>query len=222
MNYRHELKHLISYSDMLAVRSRLKAIASYDEHACDGKYFIRSLYFDNLRDKALREKTDGVNVREKFRIRCYDLDPMAVFLEKKSKINNLCSKEVIRLSRETAEAVSTGNFELLSKHKESLAKELFVKMKSEGIKPKVIVDYTREAFIFAPGNVRVTIDTNIRTGLNRTDFLNRECVTLPTGNNIVLEVKWDSYLPDIIKDAVQLQNCRTEAFSKYAQCRIYM
>ena len=85
-----------------------------------------------------------------------------------------------------------------------------------------IVDYTREPFVFAPGNVRVTLDYNIRTGLKCTDFLNPDCVTVPAGDApIILEVKWDEFLPNIIRDAVQLDGRRSAAFSKYAACRIY-
>ena len=54
--YRNEWKHLITLSDMIAIRQRLRAVAKPDPHAIDGKYIIRSLYFDNARDKALREK----------------------------------------------------------------------------------------------------------------------------------------------------------------------
>ena len=75
MDYRHEWKHEISTSDMIAIRQRMRAIAKSDTHALDGKYRIRSLYFDNLADRALREKIDGANCREKFRIRYYNGDP---------------------------------------------------------------------------------------------------------------------------------------------------
>ena len=103
-----------------------------------------------------------------------------------------------------------------------LCRELYTKMISQGLRPKTIVDYTRDPFVFAPGNVRVTIDYNIRTGLFRTDFLNPKTVTVPAGESpIILEVKWDEYLPDIIKDAVTIPGRRMSAFSKYAQCRIY-
>ena len=65
--YRHEWKHVLNIGDLLILRQRLRAIMESDPHAIDGKYQIRSLYFDNLDDKALREKIDGVNMREKFR-----------------------------------------------------------------------------------------------------------------------------------------------------------
>lgn len=221
VNYRHEKKHTISYGDALEIRSRLSIIARPDAHAVGGKYFIRSLYFDNSADKALNEKLDGVNYREKFRIRCYNLDPSAVFLEKKSKINGLCLKESVKLSSECSREISAGNFGSLKSCDENLIREFLQSMTNTGNAPKTIVDYMREPFVYAPGNVRVTIDSDIRTGISQTDFLSPDVVTVPTGGDIVLEVKWDEFLPDIIRDAVALRNCTTTAFSKYAACRIY-
>ena len=222
MQYRHELKHEISMADMFALRSRLSAVAKRDEHAIDGKYLIRSMYFDNVSDKALREKLDGVNIREKFRIRYYNNDTSIIHLEKKSKINGLCAKESTLISKEQARLISDGSYEWMKESGDKLLTELYSKMLCQGLRPKTIVDYTREPFVFAPGNVRVTLDYNIRTGIKCTDFLNTECVTVPAAQNvIILEVKWDEYLPDIIRDAVQLKGYRTEAFSKYAACRRY-
>ncbi len=221
MQYRHEYKHEISYSDMLVLRSRLGAVMKRDIHAINGKYFIRSLYFDNAQDKALTEKINGVNIREKFRIRYYNYDTSVIYLEKKSKINGLCHKESVLLTEEEAQAVVNGELGWMTNRSEPLLHELYSKMMSQGLRPKTIVDYEREPFVFSPGNVRVTIDSNIRTGLNCTDFLNPRCVTVPTVDAIILEVKWDEYLPDIIRNAVQLSSCRTDTFSKYAVCRMY-
>lgn len=222
MKYRHEWKHEINYCDMLVLRQRLSAVAKRDPHSVDGKYLIRSLYFDNVSDKALREKINGVNIREKFRIRYYNNDASLIHLEKKCKVNGLCLKESATLSTQQARAIAKGDYEWMIKSEIPLIAELYSKIKNQGLRPKTIVDYTREPFVFAPGNVRVTLDYNIRTGLNCTDFLNPDCVTVPAGDApIILEVKWDEYLPDIIRDAVQLPSCRAGAFSKYAACRIY-
>lgn len=222
MKYRREWKHEISYGDMLALSKRLSLVMKRDSHAFDGKYKVRSLYFDNASDKALWEKIDGVNVREKFRIRYYNDDSSLIHLEKKSKINGLCRKESATIFAEQAQAIVCGDYEWIVKSGVPLLQELYSKMMSQGLRPKTIVDYTREPFVFAPGNVRVTLDYNIRTGFSCVDFLNPNCVTVPVGDKtIILEVKWDEYLPDIILDAVQLPNCRVGAFSKYAVCRMY-
>ncbi len=222
MKYRNERKCEINYSDMLTLRSRLSAVAKYDMHAMDGKYRVCSLYFDNALDKALREKIDGVNKREKFRIRFYNDDTSVIYLEKKSKINGLCMKQSVSVSKEQVQAIVEGNLGWMPESNVPLVIELYSKMMSQGLRPKIIVEYTREPFVYVPGNVRVTIDSNIRTGMQCADFLNPNLVTIPAGDSpIILEIKWDEYLPEIIKDIVQIGGRRVAAYSKYAACRIY-
>lgn len=222
MDFRHEWKHEINLSDMLAIRQRLKIIAKPDVHAIDGKYKIRSLYFDDPTDKALREKKHGVNRREKFRIRYYNDDTSLIQLEKKSKINGLGNKKKAVLTAEQSQSIVDGNFLWMADSDDPLIQEFYQKIIVQGLRPKTIVDYTREPFVYAPGNVRITLDYNIRTGLNCTDFLNPDCITIPAGDApIILEVKWDAFLPSVIRDAVQLNHRRASAFSKYAACRIY-
>ncbi len=222
MKYRHEIKCEIGLGDMLVLRQRLNAVAKRDSHTQNGKYQIRSLYFDDVNDTALREKIDGVNIREKFRIRYYNYDTSFIRLEKKSKINGLCSKESVVIGKETAMAIASGDLDSLMNIEAPLVRELYVKMKNRGLRAKTIVDYTREAFVFEAGNVRITIDSDIRTGLCGTDFLNPDAVTVPAGASpMILEIKWDGFLPDIIRDIVQLENRSVGAFSKYAACRIY-
>ncbi len=220
--YRHEWKHELNRLDLLSIRARLRAVMEPDPHAVDGKYFIRSLYFDNLNDKALREKLDGVDLREKFRIRYYNGDTSLIHLEKKSKVNGLGTKFSARLSAEEAQAVVDGDIDWMLASDHPLIQELYCKMRYQGMRPKTIVDYTREPFIYRAGNVRVTFDYDIRTGLRSTDFLNPGCVTIPAGDApILMEVKWDAFLPSIIRDIVQTPGRHATAFSKYAQCRIY-
>lgn len=222
MQFRHEWKHEISYVDLLSLRSRLSAVMQQDSHAVNGRYKIRSLYFDNIKDKALLEKIDGVNTREKFRVRYYNDNLSFILLEKKSKINGLCNKEQVAITLEEAQLIANCDIETFSQSKKPLIKELCYKMQIEGLRPKTIVDYIREPFVYAPGNVRVTIDYDIRTGLTGTDFLNSDCIMVPAGNApIILEVKWDEFLPAIIRDVVQVPGTHTSAFSKYAVCRIY-
>lgn len=222
MDFRHEWKHEIGAADLIAIRQRMGAVARPDLHAVDGKYRIRSLYFDNASDQALREKLDGVSRREKFRIRYYNGDLSLIHLEKKSKLGGLGSKESAPLTAEEAQAIVDGRTGWMLEGGRPLVRELYSKMRVRGLRPRTIVDYTREPFIYSPGNVRVTLDYDIRTGLGSTDFLDPDCVTVPAGDApIILEVKWDNYLPEIIRAAVQLEGRRSSAFSKYAQCRVY-
>ena len=222
MDYRHEWKHELNRHDLLSLRPRLQAVMEPDPHARDGKYEIRSLYFDNLSDKALREKIDGVNRREKFRIRMYNRDPSVIHLEKKSKLNGLGTKYSADLTAEEVRRLLDGDLDWMPGSGRPLVQELCCRMRDQGLRPRTIVDYTREPFIYAPGNVRVTFDYDIRTGLSSTDFLDPDCPTIPAGDApILMEVKWDAYLPSIIRDIVQIPGRPASAFSKYAQCRIY-
>ena len=221
--FRNEIKHIISLADKAAICANMRAIASTDAHADDsGGYLIRSLYFDNIDDKALREKIIGISEREKFRIRYYDGDTSFIKLEKKVKRGGLGYKVTARLTAEEAQRIVDGDTDWMPDSGIALIVELYSKMKGQLLRPKTIVDYDRTPFIYAPGNVRVTIDENIRTGLRCTDFLDPDCITIPAGEPvIILEVKWDEYLPEIIKRAVQVKGVRQSAFSKYQTCRIY-
>lgn len=223
MVYRNEIKHEISAADKAAICASMRAVARPDPHAGpDGRYLIRSLYFDTPADKALREKLDGVSEREKFRIRFYNGDPSVMHLEKKVKRGGLGYKVSAPITAEEAQRIVDGDTNWMAVSGRGLIVELYAKMKSEGLRPKTIVDYTRTPFVYGPGNVRVTIDENIRTGLGCTDFLNPRCVTVPAGEPVILlEVKWDDYLPAVIRRTVAVKSRRGAAFSKYQTCRIY-
>lgn len=222
MNLRHEWKHEISPADLAVLRQRLRAAARPDGHGRDGVYQIRSLYFDTPEDRVLREKLDGLDRREKFRIRCYDGNYSCIRLEKKSKINGLCGKESAPLTAGEVRGLLAGERAWMTGSGRNLVWELYSKMTAQRLGPKTIVDYTREAYVYGPGNIRVTMDYGIRTGLGSTDFLDHGSVTIPVpGSPIILEVKWDAFLPDTIRAAVALEGRRTAPYSKYAACRAY-
>ena len=222
MNFRHEWKHIINQGDAVILRQRLKSVMKNDENAVDGKYFIRSLYFDTPADTALREKVDGVSRREKFRIRFYNFNTTVIHLEKKSKISGLCSKQSADLTEEQVRKIISGDIDWMKSDDNTLIRELHQKMTVQQLKPKTIVDYWREPFVYEAGNVRVTLDYEIRTGLGSKDYFSKDCPTVSVPDNpIILEVKWDEFLPTVIRNAIQIGDRKTSAFSKYATCRIY-
>lgn len=219
--FRHELKHYINPVDYITLRQRLKTIMKSDNHGgANGKYKVRSLYFDTPDDKVLREKIDGINNREKFRLRVYDNDFSFIRLEKKSKKNGLCQKLNAKISPAECELIISGGLTLAACRAEPLLVELYAKMQFQRLKPKTIVEYWREAFIYPPGNVRVTLDSDLRTGLSSIDFLNPDAPLIKAHNTIILEVKYDEFLPEIIANIIQIGCRERSAFSKYAACRI--
>lgn len=224
-HYRHELKYSIPFSEYMAMRCRLRSLMTADPHTGpDGMYRIRSVYFDNSDDKALREKTDGIQNREKFRIRYYNDDFSFITLEKKMKINNLCLKYDARITEEECRNILNGDLGFMKMHPQELVRELYAKMKYQRLRPRVLVSYLREPYIFKPGNVRVTFDSDIRTTLYNGEFLAEKVTDISatdTPTDMILEVKYDAFLPQIIQDLIQVKNIRQQAFSKYGACRRY-
>ena len=221
--YRHELKYQITPADHLALRQRLRAVMQRDPHTgADGLYTIRSVYFDNYRDKALREKIDGVQRREKFRIRYYNDDLSFITLEKKLKHNDLCMKVDAPLTAEDYRRLLQAPGPWMLEHPEPLVRELYCKMKTQQLRPRVLVSYVREPYVYAAGNVRVTFDSNIRTSLFARDFSGGTVPDISAANapgDIILEVKYDAFLPEAIRALLQTGALRQQAFSKYGACR---
>ena len=117
--------------------------------------------------------------------------------------------------------ILTGDTAWLAAGGRPLLTAFYVDMKTRGLRPKCVVEYMRVPFVYGPGNVRVTIDWNIRTGPPG-PFLDPCGLTLPVeGSPMLLEVKWDDYLPGIIRRATALKDRSAAAFSKYAACRVY-
>lgn len=221
--FRHELKYEITYEEYLSLRSRLKQVMKSDSHARDdGRYRIRSIYFDNIYDKALLEKVNGAVFREKFRIRYYNDDCSYLLLEKKIKNNHLCRKVSKELTREECDSLLSPDAAFLKRQENPLAQELRIKMKTQLLRPRVMVSYLREPYIYAAGNVRITFDSDIRTSLFARQFFHSDrhdiCAADVPGV-MILEIKYDDFLPEIISHMVQSGRIRVQAFSKYAICR---
>ncbi|MBQ4424860.1 MAG: polyphosphate polymerase domain-containing protein [Lachnospiraceae bacterium] len=222
-HYRHEQKFQIPYADYVGLRRRIRPIMKADPHAnADGLYRIRSIYFDNSDDKALREKIDGIDRREKFRIRYYNDNFSFITLEKKMKIDDLCLKYDAEITEEECRRIVSGDIAFMKDHPSELVKELYVKMRCQRLRPRVLVTYVREPYIYPAGNVRVTFDSQIRTSLFHQEFLTKDVVDISatdTPQDMILEVKFDAFLPAVIQDLIQIPGIRQQASSKYGVCR---
>ncbi|MCI8798909.1 polyphosphate polymerase domain-containing protein [Acetatifactor muris] len=221
--FRHELKYEIEYARYLELRSRLRTVMKSDPHAGEGgSYLIRSIYFDNYQDKALREKRDGVSIREKFRIRYYNDDLSLILLEKKVKDNSLCRKLDAEISEPECRQLLEGRLNWMRGHPSALVQELYAKMRYQLLRPRVLVSYVREPYVYGAGNVRITFDSRIRTTLYHRTFLEEQTVDISAAEipqNRILEVKYDGFLPEIIRSLLQADGIRQQAFSKYEACR---
>ena len=218
--FRHEWKYPLNLAEIEVLRRKLGFVMQIDPHAIDGKYQIRSLYFDNFDDKALAEKVNGDYERSKFRIRIYNGDDSFISLEKKVKVGNLTQKFGARITREEYEKIVRGDIRWMLGDKRALLTELYYRMTTESMRPKTLVEYTRYPFVYEPGNVRITLDYNIRSGIFGTDLFSEQIMPFADAPNIV-EVKYDHFLPDVIAGLVNYADHPRTALSKYAACRIF-
>lgn len=221
--WRQELKYTVLENESRVTAVRLAAFMDRDTHVgARTEYLIRSLYFDNLYDKVLKEKLSGVAIRDKFRIRYYDFDPNFIRLEKKSKRYSLGHKYQCSMTAAEVERLLNDDWEWMAEADRPLLRELYLKMKLELYRPSVIVDYRREPFTYRHGNVRITFDREIRACKNTAAFFQKDAPTVPVlpDGKCIMEVKYDDFLPDVVNRTVLTTRSKEQAYSKFAACRI--
>ena len=222
--YRHEYKYVCNAMENAILKTRAQGILKRDEHAGpDGAYTIRSLYFDDLEDRCYYENESGIGERDKYRIRIYNGDISRITLEKKSKERGMTLKKSAGISKEQCRQLMNGRAPSIAEDMAGSLKQLLSEMYLKNMRPKVIVEYIRYPFIEKNGNVRITFDEAVSSSNELDRFLQKDLVFRPVmerGRGI-LEVKWDAYLPDHIKNSMQLDTLLWSSFSKYYLCRRY-
>ena len=221
---RHELKYLITPAELSFLRGVLKPITQFDPNGDENnEYIIRSLYFDTINDDALMEKIAGVGNRKKYRIRIYNFSDRVIKLECKSKYGDLISKQSVSIPRDLAEQLIAGDPEGLQRMRHPLLHDVYREMRTRLLRPAVIVDYVREAYLHPAQEVRITFDKQLRTGLYSTDIFNPSLPTYPVFDDPVevLEVKYDEFLPAHLQTVLSGITAQRSAVSKYTWCRRY-
>ena len=222
--FRHEYKYLCTNTQLRAEEARLRSLLRPDPHAGpDGRYCIRSLYFDDPEDGCLRENEDGTDPRAKYPLRIYNSDGRRISLERKAKVRSMTHKDAVLVSRDAAEALMAGQIPFPEPGDPPLLRRMLTDMGLRVLRPKVVVEYERIPFVLGTGNVRITLDEQIVSSQAVDRFFEREIPmrpVLPTGQG-VLEVKWDELLPSWLYGSLQLEGLQWTAFSKYYLCRKY-
>ena len=220
---RHELKYRLNERDYLWLRNRVAALMPLDTHADPESrgYHIRSLYYDDAYDSALFEKVDGDLSRQKYRIRIYQFSDRYILLEKKVKAAYCTVKDSARISREQCDRILSGDYGVLYESPKPLLREFYGAITSRQLRPKVLVDYFREAYTYPAGNIRITFDLDIHSGQYAQDLFSgrpSSLPVLPCGQH-VMEVKYDAFLPASIRALIQGMPGERIAVSKYVLCR---
>lgn len=221
--YRNEIKFIISKTMAEVLKQRLSLIMSVDTNSynSDNSYLIRSLYFDNENSDAYYEKMDGVEYRKKYRIRIYNFDDKFIRLECKYKHNNMTSKDQILIDKELCSKIINGKIDEIDLTKDNLLRQFALDYRLNRLNPSIIVDYNRVAFTYHVSEVRITFDSQIKSGLYNYNLFDKNATTYSVidDNQMVLEVKFNEILPESIALILQTVPTFRQAFSKFATCR---
>lgn len=218
--FRHELKYLISTKEKDVLVRKLEPLIARDKHAENGIYTIRSLYFDDMWQTAYTEKLLGTAIRKKYRIRIYNFSDDVIKLERKTKQGSYIYKQDAPLTKQEFYQILKGDFAFLLKREEALCKTFYVECTSNLLRPRVIVDYEREPFVYRYGDVRITFDMDVRTALLSYDIFDDKLPILGTmpPDTLVMEVKYTEFLPQQIRNILPQDAEDLSAFSKYVVC----
>lgn len=219
--YRVEDKYNCSAAELYMLQARMEAVLCSDsnEDSPEG-YRITSLYFDDLTDSCLQDTLDGVNRRNKYRIRIYNDSLDLIKLEVKSKKDNRILKRSKRISRIQMECLMRGECIEDEASMEDPATLFNLAIRMQGLRPKVIVTYERKAYVYEPGNVRITFDRNVRASARVEDFGQQNIsYDFLREYDKVLEVKYDELIPDFLLQLLEVGNMQQSAYSKYQLCR---
>ena len=218
--FRHEIKFQITEAEKMILLSKIKDVMKLDKHAKNGTYLIRSLYFDDLVNSAYQDKMAGISARRKYRIRLYDHNDSVIHLERKQKQDQYILKESASLTRKETEMILSGTYDFLLQREEAICKDFYIECMTNSLRPKVIVDYERIPYVFDEGDVRVTFDQQIRSGMLSFDLFDKNLPTLNVmeSENLIMELKFTEFLPQIIRNLIPTQHLHAVATSKYVLC----
>lgn len=222
LHYRHEQKYFMNEMDAFLLTQRLLLTMDSDKNSDEnGEYHIRSLYLDDAFDTAFYTKLMGIEERKKYRIRIYNLSDKTIKLECKQKSGQYIHKRSVDISRKTAEEIIDGNPSSLINYGEPLANEVYFAMRSNLLRPVVIVDYMRRAFVGKYQDVRITLDRDLRTAYRAKDIFDKDLPTVRPENDFatILEVKFGGHLPEYYGALLRGINAERSAASKYVMCR---
>ncbi len=214
---RNELKFFISSAHCDLLFYRLSAAMSMDRHTgAMGKYRIRSLYFDDPAFSCYFDKLNGLEDREKYRIRFYNSDLSYIRLEKKEKHGKMSLKSYEVISADLAKTLLTSD---PAPNGGELFSQVCKKVRYDSFRPLLFVDYERSAFLHPAGNVRITLDRNIMASSYHS-ALTDDCSPVPVldAGTSVLEVKYDNFFPPYLSNLLEDIPKLSASVSKYCLC----
>lgn len=218
--YRNEIKFFINAHQKNVMANKLSQICQRDSFSdAAGGYLVSSLYFDDYNQSAIIDKLSGISDRKKFRVRVYNHQASVIKLERKIKRGTVINKSHVQISKEEYDLLIRDDVSFLMDKDNAVAKDFYLSHRTKHLRPRVVVEYRREAFIYKYGDVRITFDYFLKAGVFQKDlFSNEYMISAIPPDQIILEVKYTGYFPDVIRNIIQIDNLQWQSNSKYVKC----
>ncbi|MCL2108123.1 MAG: polyphosphate polymerase domain-containing protein [Oscillospiraceae bacterium] len=217
--WRHEKKYILSAGIYEVLKRRCAAVMPLDMHMREGGYRVTSLYFDDIYRTAYNDKLGGFLKRCKYRVRAYNLSAQRISLEAKLKEGEHVRKKSALLNLDEYHAIIKADFSFCAKrNSEQFLQNFHAAAVTTGLKPAYITDYFREAFVAEAGNVRITFDRELSAGLcydGSFDMFKASFTPVLDGGEVVLEVKYDRFIPSYIEELITGYPLMSEPVSKF-------
>jgi len=225
---RYECKYVISPMIVSELREFIRPFMQPDSFAArrEGyRYPICSLYLDSADLLLYQQTVCGEKQRFKLRVRAYsDRPETPVFLEVKSKLNNIVRKRRARLDRRRALALLGGSLEAdFDGEPRELVDDIDYfrhNVRLTEAKPVIRVRYMREAYESRGGDpVRITLDTELMHAITFEENVALDqgrWVTTPVRGTI-MEIKFTERFPAWINDMVRTFELKQQSVPKYVR-----
>jgi hypothetical protein len=211
---RFEYKYQISYLDYFKIIDSLKTLLIHDQHGEEDFYPVTSIYLDDVYFSGAADKAFGNELHKKYRIRYYHDDTIKK-LELKEKTGNESVKYSCSINDELYKGILEQDMDVLEKYfDEQLVRKYTLEMLRKNTTPKCNIFYKREALKDETDNLRVTFDHSL--GVSRfDDQIDGEYIKLLRDSHLIMEVKYEHFLPKHIKTILNTITLNQIAYSKY-------
>lgn len=211
---RLEFKYRISYKDYHMIKPVLETLLQSDQHSKTNAYPITSIYLDDIYHSGAMDKAFGNQYHKKYRLRHYR-DESNIKLECKEKVGNETTKMSSTVSPDLAEAIQEINLDVLEQHfDDQLIRRFTLDAMRYHYEPRATILYEREAFVDPSENLRVTFDHRIQAAPAVTKE-DRIFIDLMQASHLILEVKYEHFLPKEIKQLLSYYKLTQLSVSKY-------
>ncbi|GAB4180342.1 MAG: hypothetical protein Kow00108_16650 [Calditrichia bacterium] len=218
---RYEYKYYLTNQQAQLLLDMMTPFVREDKYLNDipqTTYVVRSLYMDTPNLDYYHDKVEGLNIRKKVRVRCYNSHVNTLFFEIKRKMDRKITKvrQKINIRSFTPALLTKLPYQLNIEHSE--LKKIYFYITKEILRPILLVVYDRAAFHSKfYRDLRITLDYNLRTrfesGLDKIATEDNLVPVLP--GKIILEIKFTSGLPEWLINSIQILNLERQAISKY-------